>query len=108
MLYRHDCIYVLYMDDTLLFGVDKLITNKVIKDPRNKDLDLTVKGDIKDFLGVHVEETNGIYTITQPLLTVQILTELRITYKSTASKSPPMNKLLRPGKGRPKFYKHCN
>ena len=94
VLYRQGCIYVLYTDDTLLFGINKSVTDKVIEDLRAASLDLTVEGDIKDFLGVHVEEKNGSYTLTQPLLTVQILSELRITDESTISKPTPMDKIL--------------
>ena len=50
---------------------------------KKTSLDLTVEGE-KDFLGVHVEETNGSYTTIQPLLTVQILSKLRIN-EATAS-----------------------
>ena len=106
VLYRHDCIYVLYTDDTLLFGVNKSVTDKVITDLRRVGLNLKVEGDISDFLGVHVEESNGNYNITQPLLTVQILSELRMADASTISKPTPMDKILRPGEKQPEFDKH--
>ena len=105
MLYHHNCIYMLYTDDTLLFGIDKSVTDKVIADLKKTGLDLTVEGDIKDFLGVHVEELNGSYTITQHLLTSQILSKLRIN-EATASKPTPVEKILRPGEGQPEFDKH--
>ncbi len=51
---RGKAIYILYMDDSILTGLDLQELDKIIEDMKKVSLDLTVKGDISDFLGINI------------------------------------------------------
>lgn len=96
VFYNGKMIYVLYTDDSIIAGPDKSEINKVIEKMQKK-LELTVEGDLEDFLGVNIEKKDGGYWLTQPQLINQILEALRFKQKdqpinqSTANpKSTPM------------------
>ena len=91
MFYRGKCIYVLYTDDTLLFGADKNEVQQVIKDLRGENLKLTVEGTVGNFLGVSVKRSDSAITLSQPLLISQILQKLHMTGKVSRPPSTPMN-----------------
>ena len=48
-------IYVLYTDDSILFGPTQKEIDSCIEDIQAAGLKITVEGDIKDFLGVNIE-----------------------------------------------------
>lgn len=52
VFFRGACIYVLYTDDTILFGATKKVINDIIKGLKRPKLNLTAEGEISDFLGV--------------------------------------------------------
>jgi len=52
---RGKAIYILYTDDLILMGPDLQESDKIIEDMKRVGLDLTVKGDISDFLGVNIQ-----------------------------------------------------
>ena len=62
-------MYILYTDNRLLFGTSKSVTDKVIADLIGANLDLTVDGDITDFLGMSIKVKGNTLNLTQPLLT---------------------------------------
>ncbi len=47
-------IYVLYMDNSILTGPDLKELDRIIEDMKQVGLELTVEGDISDFLGVNI------------------------------------------------------
>jgi len=59
-------------------------------------LDITIEGDIQDFLGVNIErKENGSIHLTQPHLIDQILKELRLEDNASIKETPaPSSKLL--------------
>jgi len=97
VFYHGKIIYVLYTDDSIIAGPDKQEIEKVIKKMK-KHLDLTVEGDLKDFLGVNIERKDGGFLMTQPQLIAQILEALRLKQKdqplskesASNSKTTPM------------------
>lgn len=77
VFYRGTVVYVLYTDDSILAGPDKNEINKVISDIKKAKLDITVEGDIRDFLGVNiVKNKDGSITFSQPHLIDKILKAL--------------------------------
>ena len=92
VFYRGKTLYVLYTDDSLLAGPDKDEIEKVIDDLRSKaKLDITVEGDLADFLGVSIDRrADGTINLTQADLIDQILTDLRLQADNVKSRSRPM------------------
>ena len=83
---------VLYTDDSLIAGPDKQEIDQVIKDLQKAKLDITVEGDLQDFLGVNIDRRDdGSIHLTQPHLIDQILTDLRLNDDSVKVKTTPMS-----------------
>ncbi len=83
-------IYVLYTDDSILTGPDLKELDKIIKDMKKVGLDLTVKRDISDFLGINIQcHGDGAVHLTQRHLIDSIFKELGLTADSTKSKATP-------------------
>jgi hypothetical protein len=80
--YRGKSVYVLYTDDSLLAGPDQQELDQIIQDMKDAELDLTVEGDIGDFLGVKIErQENGSFILSQPHLIESTLKDLRLLPK---------------------------
>ena len=54
VFYKGKVIYVLYTDDSILAGPDKKEIDQIIEQIKAAKLDITVEGDIQDFLGVNI------------------------------------------------------
>ena len=79
ILYRVQTLYVLYTYDSILSGPSEKEIDQIIKDSRKAKLDLTIEGDLQDFLGVNIEKKkDGTTHLTQPHLIDQILKDLRL------------------------------
>ncbi len=62
-------IYVLYTDDSILTGPDEAKLEQVVQIMKDANLDLTVEGDVSDFLGVNIKRhQDGTVYLTQPHL----------------------------------------
>ena len=82
VFYRGNTIYLLYTDDSILAGPDKSEIDSIINEIKQAKLDITVLGDLKDFLGVHIaKEDDGRIHISQPHLIQQIIEQ---TFHSNA------------------------
>jgi len=87
---RGRCIYVLYTDDSILCGPTTKEVDQVIEDMKNVKLDITVEGDISDFLGVKIDRRqDGSIALTQPHIIDQILKDLRLDEPNVATKATP-------------------
>lgn len=99
VFYRGISTYVLYTGDSILAGPDEQELDQIIEDMRNAGLDLTVEGDISDFLGVEISrKPDGTIHLTQPHLIDQILSDLRWDHQdgTTTNQTPAaVNQLLR-------------
>jgi len=83
-------IYILYTDNSILTGPDLKELDKIIEDMKQAGLELMVKGDISDFLGVNIQQHNdGTVHLTQPHLIDSILGELGLQADSAKSKATP-------------------
>lgn len=79
VFYRGNVMYVLYTDDSILAGPDLSEIERAIEDIKRAKLDITIEGDIQDFLGVHIErKEDGSVELTQPHLIEQILGDLNL------------------------------
>jgi hypothetical protein len=90
VFYHGRCIYVLYTDDSILTGPSDEELDAVITKMQQSGLDLTVEGDVSDFLGVKIErKDNGSIHMTQPHLIDQILQDLRLDKENVSPKDIP-------------------
>jgi hypothetical protein len=71
-------------------GPDPSELDKLIEEMKRTDLDLTVEGDISDFLGVKIDyRSDGTIHLTQPQLINSILKELQLDKPGTKIKRTP-------------------
>ena len=62
-------IYVLYTDDSILAGPSEQQIQATIKQMQEIGIQLTIEGDLEDFLGVNIDRTSrGSVHLTQPHL----------------------------------------
>ena len=104
-------MYVLYTDDSILAGPDKREIDSIIKEMQQAKLDLTIEGDLQDFLGVNISrKDDGSIVLSQPHLVDQILEDMRLTDKNVSTKSTPApsSKLLSRHSESAEFDGHFN
>jgi Reverse transcriptase (RNA-dependent DNA polymerase) len=90
VFYKGKVMYVLYTDDSILAGPDKAEIDKVIEDIRKAKLDITVEGDIQDFLRINIDrKKDGTIHLTQPHLIDDIMRELRLDNPRAKTKTTP-------------------
>jgi hypothetical protein len=90
VFYRGSTMYVLHTDDSVLAGPDKAKTNQIIKEMQKVKLNVTVEGDLEDFLGINVDRRkDGTMNLTQPHLIDQILKDLRLEDENVTAKDTP-------------------
>jgi hypothetical protein len=88
--FRGSVIYVLYTDDSILAGPNQREIDQVIADIKSAKLDITVEGDLQDFLGVNIErQKDGKIKLSQPHLIDQILKDLRLDGPNTTGRPTP-------------------
>ena len=86
IFYRGSTIYLLYTNNSILAGPNQTEIKNIIQELKNSNLELTILGDIKDFLGVHVSrKDDGRVYISQPYLIDQIIKD---TYQIHAKSRP--------------------
>jgi hypothetical protein len=90
VFYRGKTMYALYTDDSILAGPDQSEIDQIIREMEEAKLDITVEGDLQDFLGVNIERMpDGSINLTQPHLIDQILDDLRLNDDNVAEKTIP-------------------
>ncbi len=83
-------MYVLYTDDSILAGPDPKEIEKIMEKMRKANLDITVEGDLEDFLGVNINrKEDGTIHLTQPHLIDSILKDLKLDQENTKAKETP-------------------
>ncbi|GAX15565.1 hypothetical protein FisN_3Hu032 [Fistulifera solaris] len=94
VFYKGKMIYVLYTDDSILAGPDKTEIANTIKEMQ-AILDMTVEGDLSDFLGVNIErKESGEIEMTQPHLIQQVLDELRLPLGAKTKETPARSSVI--------------
>jgi hypothetical protein len=88
LFYKGQSVFVLYTDDSILTGPDSKELDSIIEEMKKAGLDLTVEGDIADFLGVKIEKSQDgkSFSLTQPHLIEDNIKELRLDSDKTAIK----------------------
>jgi hypothetical protein len=90
VFFKGQCIYVLYTDDSILAAPTDKELDQVIQQMKDSGLDLTVEGDVSDFLGVKIDRRpNGEIHLTQPHLIDSILELLNLKEDKCKVKSLP-------------------
>jgi predicted nucleotidyltransferase len=90
IFYRGKTMYALYTDDSILAGPDQAEIGQIIKEMQTANLDITIEGDLQDFLGVNIDKhENGSIHLTQPHLIDQILDDLRLNNDNVSEKITP-------------------
>ena len=90
IFYKGNVMYVLYTDDSVLFGPTQKEIDNCIQDIQAAGLKITLEGDIKDFLGVNIEQkSDGTTTFSQPHLIDKVLKALCLNDAKTTTKDTP-------------------
>jgi hypothetical protein len=89
VFYHGNAIYVLYVDDSILAGPDPKELDAIVAKMKTV-ADLTVEGDLGDFLGVQIERSkDGKFILSQPQLIDSILNDLRLNDSNVTVKDVP-------------------
>ena len=98
LYYRGSIVFLLYIDDCIIFGPDSPSIDTVVADLRACSHRFTVndQGDIGDFLGIQVTRfPNGSIQLAQPQLIDAIIQDLHLQSGSNTKKTPAVpNNLL--------------
>jgi Reverse transcriptase (RNA-dependent DNA polymerase) len=90
VFYKGKVIYVLYTDDSIFAGPDQIEIDQAINDIQRAKLNITVEGDIQDFLGININrKEDGSVHLSQPQLIKGILKDLQLLGDQTKIKSSP-------------------
>ena len=111
VFYKEDMIYVLYTNERILAGPIKPRIQATIKQMQETGLQLTVEGDLEDFLGVNIDRTSrGAIHLTQPHLIDSILQDMRLNKGESKCKDTPMKSstILNKSKDSPEFDRSFN
>ena len=112
-LYYHGAIiFLVYIDDCIIFGPDGRSIDAVVEDLRASSHCFTIddQGDIGDFLGIQVQKhSDGTIQLTQPQLIDSIIKDLHLQSGFNSKKTPavPTNLLHKDTEGEemtPEFH----
>jgi hypothetical protein len=93
VFYKGTMMYVLYTDDSILAGPSLDEITATIEEMERVKLEITVEGDLSDFLGVNIDRLlpNSAYHLSQPKLIDSILEEdFRLSGDDVVPKFTPM------------------
>jgi hypothetical protein len=93
VFYNGTMMHVLCTDDSILAGPDLEEIETCMQEMKRATLDITVEGDLSDFLGVNIDRLpDGSYHLSQPKLIDSILADLRcLDGNNVVTKSTPMS-----------------
>jgi hypothetical protein len=95
VFYKGNILYVLYTDNSIIAGPDKDEIYKIIKKIQKVGLNITVEGDLQDFLGIKIQrEDDGSIYLSQPHLIEQILRALRLDGETVKKRIHQQNRQL--------------
>ena len=90
VFYHGSAIYILYTNDSILMGPCEKELDQIIKKMKKSQLDISVDGDIVDFLGGNItRQADSTIHLTQPLLITRILQDLQLDQLDTMTKDKP-------------------
>src|SRR5210317_2621042 len=83
-------IKVFYVDDSIILGPTKKDINKAVNQLRKLKLELTVEGDVSDFLGVHIDKIKGnVYHLHQQHQIERVINDLNLQHDNVKTKVVP-------------------
>jgi hypothetical protein len=92
VFYCDRIIFVVYVDDGIFAGPDSKDIDQAINDLQSAGFDVEDKGDIKDYLGVHVTKgTDGRLKLWQPHLIQQIVSDVGLPKNVTTRTVPTLS-----------------
>ena len=95
VFYRGKTMYVLYTDDSLIAGPDEDEIERIIEDIKAAKLDITIEGNIEDFLGINIDrQDDGSIKMTQPHLIDQILKDLKFQENTKPKDTPAKSSVI--------------
>ena len=97
LYYRGSTVFLVYINDWIVFGPNEQSINKVVTNLRTCSLNFTVndQGDIGDFLGIQVQKLeDGSIMLTQPQLIDSIIKDLQLQSGSNPKKTPAVTTKL--------------
>jgi hypothetical protein len=87
LFYKGKSVFVLYTDDSILAGPDPQELDDIVQEMKAVGLNLTVEGDISDFLGVQIDRINDkTFNLSQPHLINDVIKELRLDGQNVSIK----------------------
>jgi hypothetical protein len=89
LFYYKDCLILLYVDDSIIMGPDKIQVQEIIQKISER-YKIQEEGDICEFLGIEVKRgDDGSLSLRQPQLIDSILEDLQLEGKQVAARTTP-------------------
>src|SRR5210317_510578 len=101
-------IKVFYVDDSIILGPTEDDINKAVDQLRKLKLELTVEGDMSDFLGVHIDKIRGnVYHLHQQHQIEQVINDLNLQHDNVQTREVPckISEVLKPDREGAEFDK---
>ena len=95
--YRKSIIFLVYIDDCIVFSPNDKAIDEVIIDLRNSTQNFTIddQGDVGDFLGIQIQkQDDGSIVLTQPHLIDSIIQDLHLQRGSNPKSTPSITTKL--------------
>ena len=110
VFHKKNMVYILYTDDSIIAASDKQAIHDTIQQIKRSSLEITIEGDIRDFLDINITRQDDQYYLTQPQLIQSILYDLQLTNEKVNTKEIPMalSRILHRHSKSPKFDGNFN
>ena len=97
LYYRNSIIFLVYIDDHIIFSPNDKAIDEVVTDLRNSTQNFTLddQGEVGDFLGIQIQKLdNGSIILTQPQLIDSIIQDLHLQSGSNPKNRPSITTKL--------------
>ena len=97
LYYRKSIVFLVYIDDCIVFGPNDKAINEVVKDLRMSSKNFTIddQGEVGDFLGIQIQtRDDGSIVLTQPQLIDSIIHDLHLQSGSNTKTTPAITTKL--------------
>ena len=91
LYYRKSIVFLVYIDDCIIFGPDDSVIDEVVADLRKSTQNFTIddQGEVGDFLGIQIQKLDdGSIVLTQPQLINSIIQDLHLQSGSNPKTTP--------------------
>ena len=97
LYYRKSIVFLVYIDDCIVFGPHDKAIDEVVKDLRMSSKNFTIddQGEVGDFLGIQIQtRDDGSIVLTQPQLIDSIIHDLHLQRGSNTKNTPAITTKL--------------